>query len=862
MPIVSPVLDDLRYDRVIEELLRRIPVYAPEWTDYNDSDPGITLIQLFAYLTEQVGWRLNQVPEKTHVELLKLLGVRLEPARAAKTHVAFLLGNPAMQPGMILDAGSRVSRKTSPPVIYETDAAYDLVPAEPRVIIATKHPYLWDLLRLDEVGNHEPAPSDSDLPSEIPAKVTRWMTVAWDGKDPKVGDMPVEPIVAAPLSTAGEELKYWWLGITHDDMRDAGFLGAAVTLTIQFDDDEQPDPRKSIECTPILPVAEPAPPPIDWLAYYDPDAETMRAVAGRIVDATDKLAHSGTIKFTVPVKLGGIPDPLWANLREKFPPDGPLPDVCAAMTAELISGLPTGSTWDPGAFSTALTNAVDAATAAAAEIKPAVPHPLAPALHDPATITSWLRIGPLDGLAKKKLRHVGFNVVAMTQTETVRNLLLGRSDGRPGQVVKLGHQNVLKDSLQLAIKESGDPAALLTTWQRVDALEACGPFDRVYDLDPEAGLVTFGDGKHGRIPPLVPKGGNIIALSYKHGGGVAGEAAVGAITQSMVQLTGLMGIVNIVVATGGADAETLEHAKLRARKELSTRSRAVTATDFEWIALRTPDVRVARAIVIPRRRPLPDSFTPAQLEAKQAAEKVAASTKQVLCIPCVSPGALVGTGAPSSVTPIAAPAYAPVTCGPPLPWAPAGIDDELVAAGVVTVVVVPDPPPPDAANPPKWVLSEPLPTPSFMRAVCRQLDCHRLVTTEVRIAPPQYCRLCEVVVSVRAKPGYSRLALADAVAQMLGTWLDVLKGGDDGTGAPFGGQVHVADLVARVLRVTGIDRVESFACKFVRTKSNAVPRTGRLVMCPSAFDEHDHVDLAPEETTSIELSTLMLSTVV
>lgn len=862
MPIVSPVLDDLRYDRVIEELLRRIPVYAPEWTDYNDSDPGITLIQLFAYLTEQVGWRLNQVPEKTHVELLKLLGVRLEPARAAKTHVAFLLGNPAMNAGMILDAGSRVAKKASPPIIYETDESYDLVPAEPRVIIATKHPYLWDLLRLDEVGNHEPAPSDSELPADSPATVTRWMTVAWDGKAPKVADMPVEPIVLAPLSSANEELKYLWLGITHDDMRDAGFLGAAVTLTIQLDDDEQPDPTKSIECTPILPVAEPAPPPIDWLAYYDPDAETMRSIAGRIIDATDKLAHSGTIKFTVPIKLGGIPDPLWANLREKFPPDGPLPDVCAAMTAELVSGLPSGPTWDPSAFSTALTNAVDAATAATAEIKPAVPHPLAPALHDPATITCWLRIGPIAGFSTKKLRHVGFNVVAMTQTETVRNLLLGRSDGRPGQVIKLGHQNVLASSLQLAIKESGDPTALLTTWKQVDALEAAGPFDRVYDLDPEAGLVTFGDGKHGRIPPLVPKGGNIIALVYKHGGGVAGEAPVGALTQSMVQLTGLTGVVNIVSAAGGADAETLEQAKLRARKELSTRSRAVTATDFEWIALRTPDVRVARAIVIPRRRPLPDSYTPAQLEAKSHAIEAIKARQQVQCIPCVSPGALGGPPAPPSTKPIAPSPYAPVTCGPPLPLGAAGVDDKLIAAGVVTVVVVPDVSPSDAASPPQWELSEPLPTPSFMRAVCRQLDCHRLVTTEVHIAPPQYCRLCDVVISVRAKAGWSRLALADAVAKMLGTWLDVLKGGDNGTGAPFGGQVHVADLIARTLRVEGVDRVENFACKFVRTKSDAVPRTGRLVLCPAALDEHDHVDLAPEETTSIELTSLMLSTVV
>jgi len=74
MPITPPNLDDLRFDRIREDLVRRIPVYAPEWTDHNESDTGITLIELFAHLAEQVGYRLNQIPEKNHIELLKLLG--------------------------------------------------------------------------------------------------------------------------------------------------------------------------------------------------------------------------------------------------------------------------------------------------------------------------------------------------------------------------------------------------------------------------------------------------------------------------------------------------------------------------------------------------------------------------------------------------------------------------------------------------------------------------------------------------------------------------------------------------------------------------------------------------------------------
>jgi hypothetical protein len=65
MPLIPPTVDDLRYDTVEPMLRERIPLVAPEWTDHNETDPGIALIQLFAHLTEQLGYRLNRVPDKT-----------------------------------------------------------------------------------------------------------------------------------------------------------------------------------------------------------------------------------------------------------------------------------------------------------------------------------------------------------------------------------------------------------------------------------------------------------------------------------------------------------------------------------------------------------------------------------------------------------------------------------------------------------------------------------------------------------------------------------------------------------------------------------------------------------------------------
>ena len=84
MPLPQPILDDRSYQQLRDELVRRIPVYAPEWTDYNASDPGVTLIELFAFLGENLLFRFNQIPESTKLQFLRLLDVPLRPASVAE----------------------------------------------------------------------------------------------------------------------------------------------------------------------------------------------------------------------------------------------------------------------------------------------------------------------------------------------------------------------------------------------------------------------------------------------------------------------------------------------------------------------------------------------------------------------------------------------------------------------------------------------------------------------------------------------------------------------------------------------------------------------------------------------------------
>ena len=74
MPLTVPNLDDRNYTDLVAEALSLLPQYAPEWTNHNPSDPGITLIELLAYFTEILIYRLNRVTRENKIKFLQLLG--------------------------------------------------------------------------------------------------------------------------------------------------------------------------------------------------------------------------------------------------------------------------------------------------------------------------------------------------------------------------------------------------------------------------------------------------------------------------------------------------------------------------------------------------------------------------------------------------------------------------------------------------------------------------------------------------------------------------------------------------------------------------------------------------------------------
>ncbi len=123
MSLPAPNLDDRRFQDIVDEAKRRIPRHCPEWTDHNVSDPGVALVELFAWMTEMTLYRLNQVPDRLYVKFLELVGVELFSAVPARVDLLFRLTAPRDE-AVRVPAGTQVSTERSgdeEPVVFLTD---------------------------------------------------------------------------------------------------------------------------------------------------------------------------------------------------------------------------------------------------------------------------------------------------------------------------------------------------------------------------------------------------------------------------------------------------------------------------------------------------------------------------------------------------------------------------------------------------------------------------------------------------------------------------------------------------------------------------------------------------------------------
>ncbi len=755
MPLTPPTVDDLTFATVEPMLRERIPLVAPEWTDHNPSDPGIAMIQLFAHLSEQLGYRLNRVPEKTYIEFLKLVGVTLAPARAAETRIAFTLAKPGEAQGVLVPAGSRINGKgpggAAP--VFETDRDLDVLPAQLAALVTTR----GALLDINGPGDAGPTAENGDPVTYVDER----FSLAWDGKKPKLKDLPQQPVDLF-LRPEEETHRALHLGLAFNQIRSAGFLGARASLHLQLDGDEDAEPDSQVEAggtqVTIANAFSDGPSLVSY-DYYRPPAIGEAAGSWQpltiLSDNTDGWTRSGSIRFDVPERIGPVPEGEWADVEADMP--HPLVDQLKTPVKDTPEAVP---------------------------------------------VSGWIRV-TFALPPKIRVRSLGFNTMTATNLQTVVGERLGRGTGLSAQTMTLANTNLDGTSLRLVSRDPNRSPEYMT-WRQVPDFDDVGPNDAAYVLDPEAGLILFGDGFAGR-PPFATE--VMVAERYRYGGGPDGNVDTGAVAQPDTLPTALDGAFNVTPARGGHPAETIEEAKRRAPGAFRRRGRAVTAEDFREATLEAPGVDIARAGVVARHLPYPVGH---QIDGLDAS----------------------------------------------------GMDFETETPGALTVITVPDRPG-----------SYPMPTEGELSAVARHLDTLRLITTELHVTGPQYVRLFDMAITVRAKPGYSETVLREAIMDRLRTRLHVLTGGADGTGYPFGAPLHHADLVAEVMAVPGVARVEGLdgyvdgntPASAARQFSWRVERRApvRITNCPrpEVETDTDRVVLMPDECVFVDPDGLLVTVV-
>jgi predicted phage baseplate assembly protein len=150
MPLsaLTPVIDNRTFDDIVAEAQTRIPRYTKEWTDFNAGDAGFALVELFAWMTELLIYRLGQVPQLNYIKFLQLIGIELTPAKPAETVLVFPMQSGFAQTSMPVPMGTQVSAAApngGSPIVFETQAAITALQAPLDAVLIFDAAYYTDV---------------------------------------------------------------------------------------------------------------------------------------------------------------------------------------------------------------------------------------------------------------------------------------------------------------------------------------------------------------------------------------------------------------------------------------------------------------------------------------------------------------------------------------------------------------------------------------------------------------------------------------------------------------------------------------------------------------------------------------------
>ena len=295
MPLPSPILDDRSYQQLRDELVRRIPVYTPEWTDHNASDPGITLLELFAFLGENLLYRFNQIPEATKLEFLRRLDVPLRPAQPAQALLRLSTERPA---GVLAAIGTQAQAG---------DLAFE----------SLTEAMVWPLSAIGAARVRTPPPDPATEPEvyDMAVRAVQALDDLPPGAVPDYYRTELVPDAAdgVPANLPGSVDSTLWVAILQDKGFDAAQLAGGVLNLAFVPQTEYP----AMQATPACPGEGPRPrgPGIDWqislkaLADGAPQYRSIQVVG----DTGSGLTREGVVRLRLPKDLSNVGPPTPAS---------------------------------------------------------------------------------------------------------------------------------------------------------------------------------------------------------------------------------------------------------------------------------------------------------------------------------------------------------------------------------------------------------------------------------------------------------------------------------------------------------------------------------------------------------------------
>ncbi len=306
MGLVSPNLDDRRFQDLVDDGKRLVQQRCPEWTDHNVHDPGVTLIETFAFMTDQLLYRLNRVPDKLFTTFLDLIGVQLLPPAAAHAPVTFWLSAPRPEV-FVIAAGTQVSTPRADidePITFTTTADLSVI-AVSLGLLGTQAEGSQPRFHEEELVtgarvpafSHQPAYDDQVLFGLTAAAPSNILVLEMDCAVEGVGVDPRNPPLVWEAWTAGG-----WVGCDVE-VDDTGGLNkpGQVVLHIPAEHDLSPLGKKRagwVRCRVI--------PPVEGQPYYSA-SPTIGSVRAWTIGGTVAATNAETIRNEVLGSADGVP---------------------------------------------------------------------------------------------------------------------------------------------------------------------------------------------------------------------------------------------------------------------------------------------------------------------------------------------------------------------------------------------------------------------------------------------------------------------------------------------------------------------------------------------------------------------------